>query len=566
MIKWGNGVNGDALLAALVAANTAEGTLKGRLATLTLGDATANPVKPASTAADVAEALAKFTSTVNADAAAGDIDAVAKLIAETSGVLNDTNKISFTENNKEYTADVIGDGYYFIKDVTTTANLEGTTGSDTLSKYLLEVIGDTKINAKDTGITPSKKIVDGNEKVAADSAAIGDTVTFEVTIPVPNTKKYIDHFIFDMKDKLPAGMTFMGITSVKVGSADVPYTLTVAPAGSETYDTYTAPASAAAAVTTAGGQQIKLVFNNFKANAEAANPTWIGQNMVITYTAVVNKNADFTSTGNENEVKFDYSNDPNHDYDGDIPTGNDPMGETPESKTVTKLINIEILKVGDGDTTKKLEGAEFTITSSEYTTTLVTGEKFELSTYTPDADKGETAITGTWYKLADGTYTQTAPTDDTKAKYDNEGKDTYQKIACSDVVTTPTGTTKTISAVTNSDGKIVLEGLNAGTYTIKETKAPAGYNLDTSEYTIKINWVKATDKVAGHFEKDSTSSSDVTFTDTTATASLTINNNSGTTLPSTGGIGTTIFYVVGSILVVAAGVLLITKKRMSREG
>ena len=45
-----------------------------------------------------------------------------------------------------------------------------------------------------------------------------------------------------------------------------------------------------------------------------------------------------------------------------------------------------------------------------------------------------------------------------------------------------------------------------------------------------------------------------------------IENNSGTVLPSTGGIGTTIFYVVGSILVVAAGVLLITKKRMSREG
>ena len=45
-----------------------------------------------------------------------------------------------------------------------------------------------------------------------------------------------------------------------------------------------------------------------------------------------------------------------------------------------------------------------------------------------------------------------------------------------------------------------------------------------------------------------------------------IENNSGTVLPSTGGIGTTIFYVVGSILVVAAGVLLITKKRMNREG
>ena len=49
-------------------------------------------------------------------------------------------------------------------------------------------------------------------------------------------------------------------------------------------------------------------------------------------------------------------------------------------------------------------------------------------------------------------------------------------------------------------------------------------------------------------------------------ATGTIENNSGAQLPSTGGIGTTIFYVVGSIMVVAAGVLLVTKKRMSREG
>ena len=53
--------------------------------------------------------------------------------------------------------------------------------------------------------------------------------------------------------------------------------------------------------------------------------------------------------------------------------------------------------------------------------------------------------------------------------------------------------------------------------------------------------------------------------DTYASGGVAVENNKGTVLPSTGGIGTTIFYVVGSVLVIAAGVLLVTKKRMGRD-
>ena len=94
-------------------------------------------------------------------------------------------------------------------------------------------------------------------------------------------------------------------------------------------------------------------------------------------------------------------------------------------------------------------------------------------------------------------------------------------------------------------GKIQLKGLDAGTYYLVETKAPDGYNL-----------------LDGHTE--------VTVSSTTglneSTYDLKVVNNTGTELPSTGGIGTTIFYIVGGILVLGAGVLLITKKRMTKEG
>ena len=556
-IQWGEGVDGPALLAALKA-STDTSLLGDNPATTETTENNWNIFTNCSTAAQVAEVFATFQSTNGETSQSGAIDAVAKIIGETEGVLKANKKISFTESNKQYTATVTGDGYYFVKDVTTTLTDTATTGSDTLSKYLLAVVKDTTIVAKDTHLIPDKEILqDGTTTVKEGTAAVGDTVTFQVKIKVPDTRKYVDHFIFDMRDKLPDGMTFMGITSVKVGSDDVPYTLTVAPKGSTSYATYTAPANAAVAVTTVGGQQIKLVFNNFKTFAEGADGR-IGADMVITYTAVVNDDANFTSTGNKNEVVFDYSNDPNHDYNGDEPTGDDVVGTTPKDETTTYLTNIEITKKGEGSDANALAGAEFEITSEDYNVALVTGEKFEASDY--EAQDGETIVAGTWYKLKDGSYTTTAPTEATTTSYASTTV-TYKKVAFTKTNITP-GTTKKVTVISGEDGKIKLEGLKPGTYTIKETKAPTGYNLDATEHVIKIDWDSTNKKMVLN-----TTSSDATasFEDNTATAKITIENKSGTVLPETGGIGTTIFYIVGGLLAVGAGVVLVTKKRMGKE-
>lgn len=96
---------------------------------------------------------------------------------------------------------------------------------------------------------------------------------------------------------------------------------------------------------------------------------------------------------------------------------------------------------------------------------------------------------------------------------------------------------------TNDAGEATFGGLADGTYKLEETKAPAGYNPLTAPVEVKV---------AG-------STTDTTKLSVTAE----VENKTGTTLPSTGGMGTTIFYILGSILVVAAVVLLVTKKRMS---
>ena len=104
---------------------------------------------------------------------------------------------------------------------------------------------------------------------------------------------------------------------------------------------------------------------------------------------------------------------------------------------------------------------------------------------------------------------------------------------------TATGVTMT----SNDKTELVLNGLDAGTYYLEEIKAPDGYNKLTDPVTVTITEDGKVNE--------------------TANGTVYVSNNAGATLPSTGGMGTTVFYVLGTVLVLGAVVLLVTKKRMS---
>ena len=113
---------------------------------------------------------------------------------------------------------------------------------------------------------------------------------------------------------------------------------------------------------------------------------------------------------------------------------------------------------------------------------------------------------------------------------------------------------KATTLVSDADGMIAVEGLDADTYYLEETKAPGGYNKLAGPVTVVIS----------HTVTDEGAHMTLTLKQgETNVEQVEIENKSGTELPSTGGIGTTIFYVLGSILVIGAVVLLIAKKRMS---
>lgn len=169
--------------------------------------------------------------------------------------------------------------------------------------------------------------------------------------------------------------------------------------------------------------------------------------------------------------------------------------------------------------------------SEEKTTTTRTYE-FDLIKY----NSAGQLLDGAEFELHDG---------DTALKF------LYDETTKTYTVSNAAGASKTIAA---HGGKVTIKGLKNTTYTLKETKAPKGYNQIKDGVPVDLTQgsIKTTYAASG------------TYSSTTH-GGYGVLNNAGTVLPGTGGIGTTIFYLIGGGLMVAAAVLLIAKKRMENK-
>jgi fimbrial isopeptide formation D2 family protein/LPXTG-motif cell wall-anchored protein len=350
-----------------------------------------------------------------------------------------------------------------------------------------------------------------------------------------------------------------------------------------------------------------------------------GDTITITYTATVNSDAVVGVDPNTNKANVEFSNNPDKDGRGDkegypgIPanTTEHPTGVGPDKWTDTYTTKVTIIKVDGANSSNPLAGVEFTLTGTAKDAVFKAEEVFEIDP------------TGDYWLLNDGTYTKTAPTteaeveettggagwveipeadattantngiavrkvggkyyrpyventDSSKTRYIivEANNDDYASVDTKYSKVTKTADAAedykvTRSGVTGSDGKLDFSQLGAGTYKLSETGILAGYNgIADIDFTITCTLPDAESVIAGDEKATWTITSTtpgVTFTEVkendegTGIFEITIENNKGTELPSTGGIGTTIFYVVGSVLVIGTGIVLVTRKRMGKE-
>ena len=411
----------------------------------------------------VAQAIEKLTDDARMTFAADVLEAI-----RTSKIKNVTNKTGSLNNSGNYVISDLEEGYYIVKD----------SGTETPVSALMLTTTNEEIVIKADKPSVEKKIDGDNDTddsttglVDYNTAAIGDDVPFVITSTVPSTNGYKSYKMI-FTDTLSKGLTYnansLVVTATKDGSVE-----------KLTKDTdYTVMQD---------GQVITFKFENVKG--------WDGKKIDIKYTAKVNNNAVIGTSGNENKVNLEYSNNPTQESSSE---------KTPDDKTRTFVTEFKLVKV-DANDNSKLAGVEFELTGTKLNTVLVTD--------------------------ADGNRTVQVTEENVK-----------------------------ITVKTDANGEIKFTGLAAGEYTLTETKPLEGYNILSEPIKITIGWTAPA---------DDNSACTWTYSDNVDTsgniATITVENQGGAELPSTGGIGTTIFYVVGGLLVVGAAVLLVTRRKVALE-
>lgn len=372
------------------------------------------------------------------------------------------------------------------------------TGNDTYTGYILKVVGNVAVTPKSDKPSVEKKVDDVNDSTNAE-----------------NEQNWQDSADYDIGDAVPFKLT---------GTL---------PSNYADYDTYqyifhdtlskglTYNGDAKVYVVAKGNEEgvdISKYFTISSSVDEETKETKLtiscndlkvikeiidsNKDIIVRYTANLNENANIGSLGNPNEVYLEYSNNPNNGGEGET-------GNTPEDKVIVFTFKTIFNKVDEKG--NALSGAEFTL------------EKW----------------------------------------YGPKGKETAGYWQTINVVKNEAGTTFTFS------------GLDDGLYRLTETTTPDGYNTidpiyfkviathdlesdDPKLNLLSVVWVdKDGNKIEGELD-----SGILNPIDGEGNICANIVNKSGIELPETGGIGTTIFYVVGGAMMLGAAVLFITKKRM----
>lgn len=376
-------------------------------------------------------------------------------------------------------------GYYLVIE----ADADNLPVGETMTKHILQVVGDTSVTLKASTVSSEKKVKDINDSEGTYSAwqdsadyDIGDDVPFQLSATVSDLlDDYKGPYAMTFHDHQSEGLTF-NRDSVEVfvktssGSAETKIDSTnyTVGNGSESSNSCT----------------FEVHFNNLK-DISAVTP---GSTIIVRYTSKLNARAKTGAPGNPNEMHITFSNNPNTDQPHE-------EGETPDDKVTVftfKLVVNKVQPVGDTQETEPLKGAAFKLSKKNSGGTYV-----EVKTLGTDKD--------------------------------------------------------------NPIDKFEFTGLDDGDYMLEETVTPESFNtIAPIKFTITAEHdIISDDPQLNKLLSGNLADGGVQGVLSDGTITTYVVNIKGKTLPSTGGMGTTVFYIIGSILVVCAGVLLISKKRMN---
>lgn len=451
------------------------------------------------TAREVAEKLADYAS--NHEVVNIFADVISKYLSETGKA--SSTEVKAGDVTTKYTISGLYAGYYLVKEA---INSDVGTG-DAYTEFILEVVKDVEVDPKSSVPTVTKKVKENSDGVYYDVADynIGENVAFKLTGTMPDrlgdysTYKYVFH------DTLADGFTRNNDVKVYVGEdestrVDVTNNFTISPVDSDGKFTIS----------------IDDVKNITGVTITKDSKIVVEYTAKLTSKAVLGIDGTNSTNANTNEVYLEYSNNPNA-----AGTGN-----TTTDKVVVFTYELDVIKVAKesfvestGEYTKKLENAKFKL-------------------YKKVSDNGQTS--------------------------------NMYAVLTNDIISgwTAEETNATVLS-SNANGKIEVKGLDAGEYYLKETSAPDGYNLLSSDVKVEIgatkgevnNWGGTVSNAltAITVSVDNGNAEDGTVSGGVVT--INVENSAGATLPSTGGIGTTVFYAVGIILMAGAVFFVVRRKR-----
>lgn len=499
-VEWGTGIkNGEELLAALQADNTE----------IVNTQSPENKSSMKQEFSEVTDAMNAALKMQNWGANRERIDYFANFLYENKHLSETYATAAETaEGSKVYTFTNLAPGYYLIMDKKGTVDEDS---HDFYTKFIVSLTSNTTVAVKGTVPSVTKQV--SNNLDSGYTSHISNQLNlvhyYQWVGTIPSNIEDYDSYYYKFVDTLSEGLNFERWEEIYLLRADNTKI---------TFYKYGEPKTAYEPTLdsslSADDREISVEWANLKAEGF---PTLLSSDkIVVRYSAKLNEKAVVGQTGTKNEVELVYSNNP-HD---------DNHGTTVPSEARVYTFGLQVTKI---------DGA----TKNQEIPSKLSGAKFKLyHNHIHNNDDGKETITHMFAVVEDGMITN----------WTNVEAD---------------GT----ELETNTNGIIEVKGLkdNIG-YFLRETQAPANFNKLERDIKIQItSYTIGTDNEVSSivYEADNIQNKLTGSDAATGLVKATVENKGGGTLPSTGGMGTTVLYIAGGILVLAAIVLLVTKKRMT---